>query len=89
MSHEEKIKSDFDDQKVDILVNEKSVVLEGQKQTGSSIKKVAIEQGVNIQLTFVLSIERGDGKTDLIGDDESIFVNSHDRFLAIENDDNS
>ena len=89
MSHEEKIKSDFDDQKVDILVNEKPVVLEGQKQTGSSIKKAAIEQGVNIKLDFVLSIERGDGKTDLIGDDESIIVNTNDRFLAIENDDNS
>ena len=89
MSHEEHIKSSIDDQKVDILVNEKTVTLEGLKQTGSSIKKAAIEQDVNIKQDFILSIERGSGKTELIGDDESIIVHSDERFLAIENDDNS
>lgn len=78
-----------DDQKIDILVNEKPVTLEGRKQTGSTIKKAAIDQGVNIKFDFVLSIELGGGKTNLIGDDQEIEVNPHDRFLAIENDDNS
>ena len=78
-----------DDGKADVLVNEKLVTLDGPKQTGSSIKKAAIEQGVDIQPDFVLSIELGGGKTDLIGDNQEILVNDGDRFLAIANDDNS
>ena len=65
------------------------VVLEGTKQTGASVKKAAIEQDVNIKADFVLSIELGGGKTELKGDDQEIEVHDGDRFLAIENDDNS
>ena len=78
-----------DDGKADILVNEKPVTLDGPKQTGSSIKKAAIEQGVDIKPDFVLSIELGAGKTDLIGDNQELLVKDGDRFLAIANDDNS
>ena len=79
----------IDDGKVEIALNDKPVVLDGSKQTGESIKKAAIEQGVNIKESFVLSIELGGGKTNLVGDDEFIEVHPNDRFLAIENDDNS
>jgi hypothetical protein len=72
-----------------ILVNEKKVVLDKERQTGMSIKQAAIAQGVAIQTDFVLSIERGGGKTELIGDDEAIKVHDGERFLAIPNDDNS
>ena len=65
------------------------MVLDGSKQTGESIKKAAIDQGVNIKEDFVLSIELGGGKTKLVGDNEVIEVHFNDRFLAIENDDNS
>ena len=78
-----------DDGKIDITVNDKPVVLEGTKQTGSSVKKAAIEQDANIKEDFVLSIELGGGKTELIGDDQEIEVRNGERFLAIENDDNS
>ena len=78
-----------DDRKVDVTVNDKPVVLVGAKQTGASIKKAAIEQDVNIKEDFVLSIELGGGKTKLVGDDEEIEVYTGERFLAIENDDNS
>ena len=78
-----------DDEKVDITVNDKPVVLIGVKQTGASIKKAAIDDGVNIKEDFVLSIELGGGKTKLVGDDEYIEVHDGQRFLAIENDDNS
>jgi Multiubiquitin len=74
---------------VEILVNEKPVVVEDKEQTGLSIKQAAIAQNVPIQLDFVLSIERGGGKTELVGDDQSIKVHKHERFLAIPNDDNS
>ena len=75
--------------KIDITVNDKPVVLEGTKQTGASVKKAAIEQDVNIKEDFVLSIELGGGKTKLVGDDEHVEVYAGERFLAIENDDNS
>ena len=78
-----------DDGKIDITVNDKPVVLEGTKQTGASVKKAAIEQDVSIKADFVLSIELGGGKTELIGDDQEIEVHNGERFLVIENDDNS
>ena len=78
-----------DDGKIDVSVNEKPVVLEGLKQTGATVKKTAIEQDVNIKEDFVLSIELGGGKTILVGDEEEIEVRDGERFLAIENDDNS
>ncbi len=89
MSGDEHVKDGIDDGKVEITLNDKPVVLDGSKQTGESIKKVAIEQGVNIKEDFVLSIELGGGKTNLVGDDQFIEVHPNDRFLAIENDDNS
>lgn len=77
------------ERQTDVLVNEKPVVLRHQDQTGLSIKEAAIAQGAGIELDFVLSIERGGGKTELVGDDDHIKVHSHERFLAIPNDDNS
>ena len=89
MSGDEHVKDRIDDGKVEVTLNDKPVVLDGSKQTGESIKKAAIEQGVNIKEDFVLSIELGGGKTDLVGDKQIIEVHPDDRFLAIENDDNS
>ena len=89
MISEQEVKKVGSDGKVDVTVNDKPVVLEGTKQTGATIKKAAIEQGVNIKEDFVLSIELGGGKTNLVGDDEEIEVYPEMRFLAIENDDNS
>lgn len=77
------------DRKIEVLVNEKPVLLDNKEQTGLSIKQDAIAQGVEIQTDFVLSIERGGGKTELIGDNERIKVHPHERFIAIPNDDNS
>jgi hypothetical protein len=81
--------SDHHGEKITIFVNERPVSLQDEKQTGLSIKEAAIAAGVPIQPDFVLSIERGGGKTELIGDDEKITVKDGDRFLAIPNDDNS
>ena len=90
MSGDEQVKgAGINDGKVEVTLNDKPVVFDGSKQTGESIKKAAIEQGVNIEQDFVLSIELGGGKTDLVGDDQFIEVHPNDRFLAIENDDNS
>ena len=78
-----------DDEKVDVTVNDKPVTLVSVKQTGASIKRAAVDHGVNIKTDFVLSIELGSGRTKLVGDDEHVRVNAGMRFLAIENDDNS
>lgn len=72
-----------------VVVNEKNVRLNGKAQTGLSIKTQAIAQGVPIQLDFVLSIELGGGRTELVPDEKKIKVREHERFLAIPNDDNS
>ena len=89
MVSEQEVKKVGDDGKVDVTVNDKPVVLAGVKQTGADIKKAAIEQDVNIKEDFLLSIELGGGKTNLVGDDEEIEVHEGNRFLAIEDDDNS
>ena len=86
---EKTVKKVGDDGKFAVMVNDKPVVLEGAKQTGASVKKAAIEQDVNIKQDFILSIELGGGKTKLVGDEEDIVVHEDERFLAIENDDNS
>ena len=89
MADAQEVNNIRDDRKVDVTVNDKPVVLVGVKQTGASIKKAAIDDGVNIKEDFVLSIELDGGKTKLVGDDEHIEVHDGERFLAIENDDNS
>lgn len=77
------------DKMITILVNEKPVTIDDRSQTGTTIKQAAIAQGVQIQPDFVLSIERGGGKTELIGDDQPVRVHKGERFLAVPNDDNS
>ena len=89
MADAEEVNKKREDGKFNVTVNDKPVVLVGEKQTGVSIKKAAIDQGANITEDFVLSIELGGGKTKLVGDDEHIEVHDGQRFLAIENDDNS
>ena len=89
MASDKDVKGEIDDGKVEIALNDKLVVLNESKQTGESIKKAAIEQGVNIKENFVLSLELGGGKTELVGDNDFIEVHPNDRFLAIEDDDNS
>lgn len=75
--------------KFEITVNEKLVILDESKQTGQSIKEAAIKQGVDIKEDFLLSMELGGGRTRLVGDEDFIEVSPGDRFVAIENDDNS
>ncbi len=77
------------DKTVLIFVNEKPVKVQKERMTGLAIKEAAIAQGVQIQTDFVLSIERGGGRTELVGDTDIVHVKKDDRFLAIPNDDNS
>ena len=86
MADNAEVKKVGDDSKVEVAVNDKPVVLEGARQTGASVKKAAIEQGVKIGGDFVLGVELDDGKTKPVGDDEKIEVCAGERFVAVEKD---
>ena len=73
---------------VTILVNEHEVTVP-RLTTGLGIKEAAISQGVKIQTDFILSEERPNGTTKIIGDAEEVRVHPGSRFVAIPNDDNS
>ena len=53
------------------------------------IKEAAISQGVQIDLSFVLSEELPNRKTRIIGDKEETVVRPGARFVAVAPDDNS
>ena len=75
--------------RVKIMVNKQAVRLDDDDVTGLMIKQAAIEQGVAIQLDFVLSLHLRDGGTRIIGDADRIEVDERSRFTAVAGDDNS
>lgn len=74
---------------VQIAVNTKPVTVTGPRLTAREIKSVAIEQGVEIDLAFQLSVRRGPRQTQIVGDDEMIAVHDGLMFIAVASDDNS
>lgn len=75
---------------VQILVNEKFVHMPDHKASGLEIKQSAIEQGVSIELDFILSELIGaSGKTRIIGDEDLVKLNKNSEFVGIAHDDNS
>jgi hypothetical protein len=74
---------------VEIFVNEKPVKIERGERTGLEIKQAAISQGVQIQLDFVLSLEKRRGETQIIGDQDIVKVRKGQNYVAIADDDNS
>lgn len=74
---------------VTVLVNEKPVDVPAPKTTGLEIKRAAVNAGLPVQLDFVLSEERPNGNTDIVGDEDEVTVTKHSKFLAIAPDDNS
>lgn len=81
--------NDKGSQTVTVTVNGKSVVLPAHKVSGLQIKEAAIQQGVAIEVTFVLQQELPNGHGKVIGNTDEIEVHEHERFTAIANDDNS
>ena len=74
---------------IEIFINEKPVKLRRGVRTGLEIKQAAIDEGVAIQLDFILSIETGPSQTRIIGDRDRIRVKPGQRYIAIADDDNS
>jgi hypothetical protein len=74
---------------VTVHVNEKPVTLPDRRSTGLEIKQAAKDQGVAIELDFILVQELGGGRTQIIGDADEIHLEPSNRFLANDGDDNS
>jgi hypothetical protein len=74
---------------VEIFVNDKPVKITRGEHTGLEIKQAAIAQGVNIQLDFILNLEKRKGETQVIGDTDPVKVKKGQHYVAIADDDNS
>jgi hypothetical protein len=71
---------------VTVFVNEQPVKLLGHTATGGGIKTAAIEQGVDIQLNFVLEEDLPDGARRLVHEHEHIQLHEGLRFTAHEDE---
>ena len=86
MKHKDNIELDFGHSGThprpafEILVNEHGVIVNDNRMTGRDIKQAAVDQGVPIQVDFVLSEEQPNGRPRIIGDDEVVTVNKHSKF---------
>lgn len=75
---------------IHITVNEKPVTVHQHEATGLQIKEAAIAQHVpNIKPDFVLSQELGERRSRVIGDNQTIELHDHQKFIAVAPDDNS
>jgi hypothetical protein len=75
---------------VTVEVNGNPVALPDHKVTGLEVKEAAKEQGVKIELDFLLTLEAEPGHPARgIADAEEITVNKHSRFRCNDGDDNS
>lgn len=74
---------------VEISVNGRPVKMTGKLATGAEIKQAAVNQGVSIQLNFVLQEELPNGSSKIIGDTDPVHLRPHLKFTAIAPDDNS
>jgi hypothetical protein len=74
---------------VEFHVNEKPVRMEGHLHTGLQIKVAAKDQGVKIELDFLLYLLRHHQPNKLITDGEEVHLTHESRFHAIADDDNS
>ncbi|WP_198017222.1 multiubiquitin domain-containing protein [Methylocapsa acidiphila] len=73
---------------VTIEVNGQPVKIRRGRRTGGEIKAAAIDQGVKIQASFTLSADLpGDSK--LIGDTDHVRIKGGEKFLAIDDHDDS
>lgn len=72
-----------------VTVNGLPVVLEGDCLVAADLKRAAMEQGVLIEESFVLSVEYEPRKTRIIAEEEEIEVVEPMCFVAVANDDNS
>ena len=69
-------------EQVEILVNDKLVVLRQQNATGRHIKESAMHQDVHIHVDYQLWEEQQDGNVTPVRDDQEISLRHHHHFTA-------
>lgn len=74
---------------IEITVNNHKVIVKERRMSGLEIKQSAIQQGVRIGMDFVLSREVGGNHSRVVGDDDTVLMRAHLRFIAVAPDDNS
>jgi hypothetical protein len=74
---------------VEIRVNNREVKIHHGWRTGAEIKKAAMAQGVDIQLSFTLSQDLPDGTSKVIGDSDRVWIKGGEEFLAVDDHDDS
>lgn len=75
---------------VTVKVNNKPVTLPDNRVTGLQVKQAAIDQGVEIEIDFLLTLEaHGGHPAETIDDDDEVKVNKHSEFTANDADDDS
>ena len=72
-----------------VFNNNQHITLEQRKYTGLELKQAAIQQGVLIQLSYVLFEVKRNGRRVIIGDHDTVQVNKESEFSAVADDDNS
>ncbi len=70
-----------------IEVNNKPVTIRRGCQTGASIKAAAIHDHIDIQMSFTLSEDKPGGS--IIGDTDPVHIKGGEKFLAIDDHDDS
>jgi hypothetical protein len=75
---------------ITVTVNNKPVTLADHRVSGLQVKQAAIDQGVEIQLDFLLTLEAHEGQpARSVGDDDTVTVTKHSVFTANDVDDDS
>ena len=74
---------------VELIVNNKPVLIEKGERTGREIKEACIAASLPIKADFLLSLDDPDGKGQSIGDTDRVKVRTGQRFTAVADDDNS
>lgn len=74
---------------VQVTLNGEPVEVPAPKATGLEIKQAAIAAGLPVQLDFVLSQERPNGDTKIVGNEDEVVVNKTSKFVLVPADDNS
>ena len=74
---------------IELIINNKPVLIEKGERTGREIKEAGIAAGLPIKADFLLSLDGPDSHSQSIGDTDRVKVRTRQRFTAVADDDNS
>ena len=74
---------------VELIINNRPVLIENGERTGREIKEAGIAAGLPIKADFLLSLDGPNGQSQSIGDSDPVQVRTGQRFTVVADDDNS